>query len=295
MLIENKQRIVGIVVLVIFIALLIPFLFAGGNKKDATNQNPDNNLLAQNSSQQSPQSESLPPEMTSNQTQSIAIEAQGQNQTQETPVLTNSHAAPVQNSNQANASLNESLETAASPMVNQKNVVSPTIPIETTTKPIPAVAPESSNQHLTTAINASQAPVPTQETVPVVSQPAELVAPAVKEIPKNTKIANKPVVTIPKHKAKEKIVYQKANLQTATKEYWSVQIGSFADQKHVQTLVKNIRAKGYHVIAEKVSTKHGTLTRVLVGQEYSKTSAKKIAVSLEKSMHLNGQIVRIQK
>lgn len=78
-----------------------------------------------------------------------------------------------------------------------------------------------------------------------------------------------------------------------SQEFWSVQVGSFSNQERVQKLITELHAKGYHVYMQKVTTSNQeVLTRILVGRETSKEKANKIAQQIVTTMKIKGYVVR---
>ncbi|MCL5261343.1 MAG: SPOR domain-containing protein [Gammaproteobacteria bacterium] len=75
----------------------------------------------------------------------------------------------------------------------------------------------------------------------------------------------------------------KAKAKVATRGSWVVQVGSFADTKHVCKLEAKLRAKGYKVYTNKINTYKGELTRVSVGSGLTRQQADNIAARLEAS------------
>jgi len=115
---------------------------------------------------------------------------------------------------------------------------------------------------------------------------------SVKSTPKNK--------AIKKSKAKPKIKEKNTRLINAiasanTKEFWSVQVGSFSDEAHVQKLLTQLHSKGFQVYTQKITTSTGSLTRVLVGREAKKEKASQIAGQLETTMKIKGRLIRNQK
>lgn len=111
-------------------------------------------------------------------------------------------------------------------------------------------------------------------------------------------IANTTAQPIVSVKTKVKTVDKKVNVAKKiknSKEFWSVQIGSFSNQVLVQQLINKLHAHGFHVYMQKINTATKILTRVLVGHEASRENASKIATRLETALKIKGNLVRNKK
>lgn len=72
---------------------------------------------------------------------------------------------------------------------------------------------------------------------------------------------------------------------------WVVQIGSFKDKANALRLVNQLRASGYRAFVQDMSTATGESTRVFVGPENKRNSARIMAIQLEKDLNLHGVVL----
>lgn len=72
---------------------------------------------------------------------------------------------------------------------------------------------------------------------------------------------------------------------------WVVQIGSFKDKANALRLVNQLRASGYRAFLQDMSTATGESTRVFVGPENKRNSARIMAIQLEKDLNLHGVVL----
>lgn len=72
---------------------------------------------------------------------------------------------------------------------------------------------------------------------------------------------------------------------------WVVQIGSFKNKDNALRLVNKLRASGYRAFHQDMATAAGTNTRVFVGPENKRNSARVMAIQLEKDLNLHGVVL----
>lgn len=103
---------------------------------------------------------------------------------------------------------------------------------------------------------------------------------------KQSPAVNKPVVVSakPVHQAT-------ANLVDLKESTWVVQMGSFKNKENALHLVNKLRASGYRAFHQEMTTATGTSTRVFVGPENKRNSARIMAIQLEKDLNLHGVIL----
>lgn len=283
--IQNKQRIIGIIVIVAFLALLIPFLFTSGPKKNAdtvpanpsmirlptfTKKAPDANVGQQKPAEVVPLS----------QTQ-LAQPAPAPQQAQEQPpqvpdqdMNAGEKQIPVAVNPPQGASGNENLPPQMMEAQQQPVAETQNAPVVQEAKPVAQVIEKKEKPVTTKAIKT---------TSKTASKKAQTKAQA-KALKVKAHVGKKP---IKKSKTETKATAAKG------KNFWAVQIGSFEDKARVAKLTKEIQGLGYHVYTQKVTVSKGvTLTRVMVGHETSKDSAEKIAKHLEKSLKLSGTVTQ---
>lgn len=98
--------------------------------------------------------------------------------------------------------------------------------------------------------------------------------------------------------AKEPIVMSESEARPqdppiVTPPLWSVQVGTFASQARAQKMAADLRAKGLQWVSlQEVSTAKGSMIRVLVGRETSKTQITRLVEQLKTKFKLAGYAVR---
>jgi len=272
---QNKQRIVGIIVLVIFVALLIPFLLAGNSSQsqhetEANNTSVPVNVGQNNEPQVAAEDQSLLEPMTNpgpelaqagveNKSATIpSIEQQPASQEVMPNATSQMPTAPQQ------PAINATNESVAIPANNTATADVSNLSNEVINAPQPAVVKmpaESSNE-------MSQ-PQALPEGIVAAPRPVTIKLPSLTE--------KKPVIHA------KKMAKAKTKAQVKARGNWVVQVGSFADAKHVYKLEAKLRAKGFKVYTNKINTYKGELTRVSVGSGLSKQQADNIAARLEAS------------
>jgi len=280
--IQNKQRIIGIVVIVAFLALLIPFLFTSGPKKNAdtvpanpsmirlptfTKKAPDANVGQQKPAEVVPLVAPAPaPQQAQEQSPQVPDQDMNAGEKQ-IPVAVN----PPQG-----ASGNENLPPQMMEAQQQPAAETQNAPVAQEAKPVAQVIEKKEKPVTTKAIKT---------TSKTTSKKAQTKAQA-KALKAKAHAGKKPIKKS-KSKTEAKTTVAKG------KNFWAVQIGSFEDKARVAKLTKEIHGLGYHVYTQKVTVSKGvTLTRVMVGHETSKDSAEKIAKHLEKSLKLSGTVTQ---
>lgn len=320
MLIENKQRLVGIIVLAVFIALLIPFLFVGNSGQKNTASKAIDNGTIPTTTIQSNAPVSLPEQtmaanysMPQNAVPS-EIPAVSNQSAQITPGAINQAAVPASIPVQTTTEQAENAQVA--PTVQQKPaVINPPVnaPVQTAPAPITApmhqvapsqvsgqAAPVTAPVNLAAPVSPAQPSAPQQLPVKAttsVTSPAAATTDNVmqKSTPTTSDVTQANVVKpIKKHVANKHVISKKTETSAAKHEVWAVQVGSFADQKHVNRVVSELKANGFHGMTQKVKTAHGTLTRIVVGHEASREQAEKMAAKIEKTLKLKGNVIRMQ-
>jgi len=72
---------------------------------------------------------------------------------------------------------------------------------------------------------------------------------------------------------------------------WVIQIGSFKNKTNALRVVNQLRASGYRAFIQQISTALGDNTRVFVGPEHKRTSARALADRLQSEMHIQGIVI----
>lgn len=336
--VENKQRLVGIIVLVVFVALLIPFLLVGGSSQKKPGDTADNvapatidqapavvaatpggkpdqdaskNMVAQNSITSvqpelppSMQAQGLPAAPQNAQTPMKVTEGlpEGQNAVS-IPAKIESKARPPQLYSPiapGNQLLPPKPPTPVMPAPNSQ--MQPSLPPQMTSPIVPPTAQPVNPQPAASQPMSQEMPQPVIKTPAAVAQQTnpisiqtQKISPAVIAAPQAMTI-REPVVTpvAIKRMVATKSVSNKTITKSSSGEYWAVQLGSFAEPKHVQKLVQKLRAEGFHGATQKVQTSHGMLIRIVVGHEHSREQADLLAKKLQKAVQINGKVTRIR-
>ncbi len=88
-----------------------------------------------------------------------------------------------------------------------------------------------------------------------------------------------------------KPIYHASNLIDLKESTWVVQIGSFKNKENALRLVNQLRAGGYRAFHQDLTTAAGHSTRVFVGPENKRNSARVMAIQLEKDLNLHGIVL----
>lgn len=75
-------------------------------------------------------------------------------------------------------------------------------------------------------------------------------------------------------------------------EAWVIQLGSFRHKKNVEDLVTKLKKNGYTAFTRPIKTKNGTLTKVFVGPELTKTAMEKKLPKLKELTKVQGKVAR---
>ena len=73
---------------------------------------------------------------------------------------------------------------------------------------------------------------------------------------------------------------------------WTIQMASFTDKAHAETMLKLLRSQGYQAYITEVVTSQGSRVRVFVGPELSHTKANTLLAKLNSKYHTQGILVR---
>lgn len=256
---ENKQRIVGVVVLVAFIALLIPFLFSSGVKK--------NNQLAT----PSPSESGVPVEVTNGNLSESNSSAIGE--------TANVAQKPIEDLK--DKTLPEAMQQQSAPSVQ------------------PVIIPEAQPKEKIGSVqeaseNSAQVPSLPSSTE-IIAEPTVASAPATLTTALETKPASSKVTAKKVAPSKPPYNTQKSvNKGGIVKKGWSVQIGSFSNQSRVKKMVADLQAQGFKVSLQNIKTARGPMVRVLVGRESSKDKAMEIANQLKTKSKINGHVIWVK-
>ncbi len=269
---ETKQRVVGIIVLVAFVALLVPFLFTSGLKKKSY---PEGGVES-TSVQIADGNASIPTSLEGVASQTLA----------------NDSAQPV-----ATIQPVELLKDS-----NTSTVVPPgDVPFNAT---LPASIPADVNAGAEVKVPISDVAT-SATTVPVAAGKVEVVPDVNRVVKTEEKIESAVSSEVESPvKAKAKVVVKSPVKNTRVKSsviksggvgLWSVQVGSFSDEQRMKKLVSNLQVHGFKTYLQKIDTSRGVMVRVLVGRETTKEKAVKISEQLNKKLKVVGQIVSNKK
>lgn len=315
---ENKQRVIGIVILVAFVALLIPFLFTSGigRKKSSTPEQvsvnmepsqPAGQVIENTGSAAVPVAQNAAMATSAPNQSQITAEAQG-------PVATNASVAPqaaadvslppeVANSNQAALPPLPSIQSDAELANITANALAAA---ETATKEQPADQTTATKALATTETATKEQPIDqATATGAVVPEPQKkidetlLIDKMIKQSANtNTKVKVKTKIkTNAKSSGKAATANKQNNVITKKVETkksgnWSVQVGSFTNAASVNKLVSQLRSKGFQAYLQKITKGDATMTRVLVGHEANKLAAAAINDKLSADLNITGHLVR---
>lgn len=284
---ENKQRVIGIVILVAFVALLIPFLFTSGIgrkvlKSDQIPMSPEQRQLAalqiKNTGSVVASPKQSEASTAANQAQIVPGSLNGSDQ------QSSEIATPP--SPQASTVVNEQpVDVSFPPELSSNNRVSP--------PSLPTLESDAELTNKTNAVVAPEAILPEEE--PKEQKKIDEVLLMDKIVKKSIDIktktkAPKKAKTAPRANKKNNITTKKASIKKAGN--WSVQVGSFTNPTSVNKLVSQLRGKGFKAYLQKVTKNNITMTRVLVGSEANKQIAKQIADKLSADLNITGHLTR---
>lgn len=72
---------------------------------------------------------------------------------------------------------------------------------------------------------------------------------------------------------------------------WVIQVGSFKNKANALRVANQLRENGYRAFIQQISTAMGENTRVFVGPEIKRTTARELADRLQKEMHIQGIVI----
>lgn len=285
---ENKQRIIGIVILVAFVALLIPFLFTNGigrkiSKSDQIPMNPEQRQLA------TKQIESV-----NNTTVPVEQSAVPIINQSAIPAI-NQSAIPATTDQPQVISNERSSDVSFPPELSGNNQAS--LP------PLPTIQNDDELTNKTDIVVAPEAVIKerqiNKEAIIVTPEPQKKIDEALlvdKIVKKSTKakikvkskIKTAPIA--PVVNKKNNIIAKKISVKKT--DNWSVQAGSFTNPASVNKLVSQLRSKGFQAYLQKITKNGSTMTRVLVGHEANKQAAGDIANKLSADLGITGHLVR---
>ncbi|MGY8813706.1 MAG: SPOR domain-containing protein [Gammaproteobacteria bacterium] len=90
----------------------------------------------------------------------------------------------------------------------------------------------------------------------------------------------------------EKVTNQIVELDTRDLTAWVVQLGSFSSQTNAENLILNLQSEGYPAYIEEITVETGSVFRVRVGPEISKSSAETTLSELDEKFSLKGILLQ---
>jgi DedD protein len=82
-----------------------------------------------------------------------------------------------------------------------------------------------------------------------------------------------------------------ATVKASLKGFYAVQLATFAHQHNAGLLVSKLREKGYKATYNKITTRNGTVYKVIVGHTNQKEQARVLQKQLASAMQLKGFII----
>jgi len=276
---QTKHRILGILVIIGLVIILLP-LFQGGKElsREAVlvKAPPFPDRLAQ--------------------TTSTAPDSSPVNKTQQTVVVAPPETATPLHVTAEQNSVNQNPDDIIS--VSHPSVINTQVPVMATPNntTIDSLADSNSTAESTNA----QLDTPDKTTTSsdgLVTSRSETIKMSNYRIIEGTKAAS--LLKKTTHTSKH-IRTTKVNVQTPIDDdgliklksaVWVIQIGSFKNKANALRVVNQLRANGYRAFIQQISTALGDHTRVFVGPENKRTSARALADRLRSEMHIQGIVI----
>jgi cell division septation protein DedD len=288
--IQIKQRVVGLVILIVVILGISAIIFLGSRKNNiyATNNSPVDIQIPDNKPADSDAPKLIA--QADSTTNSVPDTISPQNST--LPEIPQDNSLTVNNSSAASVSVPTAPEPLSVPAQNSKNIPAtntPAINSSTSDNVLPASSGIKDQQNST--LNP-----PASTTLPTKPAPDNA-------IPDNT--ANHKIKALPKfaadkpkepkiHKTIHKTIVNKTD-KNISKYHWAVKAGNFADQVKAQDLIKQLSKNGYRIfVQKKASEKNPDVVEMLVfvGPVSSKDQAKKIVTKIDHAYHLHALVAK---
>ncbi|MFA6409152.1 MAG: SPOR domain-containing protein [Gammaproteobacteria bacterium] len=273
---QSKQRIVGVVVLLILVAAIVALLFYGAKQNESLDSGKKSQVDANKTEVQ------------------LTLPVDGQSQTASTTGIDRTPRGTVPANRPVPVNEQTSGE-AAQPQTPQN----PSTVANTTASDMVVNDGKVDNSASTTALapaNSAQTPVaaiPASSAAPATEAP-EPAATAEDEEPA---VATKVATPINQKNAKKVVkVYKKApTVSYANRGAWAVCTGSFIAPPNADNMAKKLRAHGYKVYRGLVVTNKGVLSQVLVGPLPTRAAALALVKDLQKTMHIRAVVVNTAK
>lgn len=274
---QLKQKIIGIVVVVIFIAIAIPFLLSGHKNKQPGN------------------SSALP---TSTETLQLPVSDQQQDLKQ-TNLLTDT---PLTIKNSTDTTNNS---------VTDQPVPQPAATIPTVTKPVTIKPSVSSTPATTTAVVTAPAVAKPKVTAHSIDTPASQQNPALqaslaqKEKAITNNVSHKKIRKHKTNMARTVTSNHKTSKSTTpknksvtkihdVKKQWVVRLGAYTNKAKAQYILKKLRADNYHATIQIIKIKGKTAHRIILQPLPNKKKATTLAKKVERIFGLKANVVEEQ-
>lgn len=75
-------------------------------------------------------------------------------------------------------------------------------------------------------------------------------------------------------------------------EAWAIQLGSFSEKKNAESLVKQLRTKGYAAYVQEGKSGEANVSRVYIGPELRREKADAMVKELRETLNLKGVVVK---
>jgi DedD protein len=314
---QTKHRILGILVVIGLVIILLP-LFQGG--KEVSSETalvkappfPDQSVqvTSTGSGQQSLSQQPVAVQQAATSTQDDTSINQ-----QPDDVISVSHPSVVNNQTPAvTANENKSVQSAAISTPNPDTTAVSSVPAQDSNNSasVPVAQNQSSTVQTANAITAAPAPSVSDGQVSKTSAETAIAKPeTVKSsnyrIIEGVKAASliKGTRHVAKRNHNNKIQAKSAVITASAapspvdedgllklkSAAWVIQIGSFKNKANALRVVNQLRANGYKAFIQQISTALGDHTRVFVGPENKRTSARALADKLQNEMHIQGIVI----
>ncbi|HEV2613111.1 MAG TPA: SPOR domain-containing protein [Gammaproteobacteria bacterium] len=90
--------------------------------------------------------------------------------------------------------------------------------------------------------------------------------------------------------------HSKEKTKTVVTKAWAVQVGTFSDHQNAMALVKALKGRGFTATTQSVKTKHGNMTRVVIGASgLTRQQAETTKLHLSKTLQLHGILSPVTK
>jgi len=274
---QSKQRIVGVVVLLILVAAIVALLFYGAKQNESLDSGKKSQVDANKTEVQL----TLPVDGQS-QTASIT----GIDATPRGTVPAN-RAAPV--NEQAGSDATQS--PSATDMVANDGKVDNSAPaIAPATMPVTQPAAIVSNN----VVPKTAAAVPANQTAPTAEASTEEVSPTATDKESTDADVVAPAVTPTKAKNIKKVVVKNKNIATvkyASRGTWAVRTGCFIAPPNADNMTKKLRSHGYKTYRSLLVTNKGVLSQVFVGPVQNRAEAMALSRDLQKKLQIRGIVM----